>query len=154
MSDIRRLSGAWIALVALALDQWSKRAALRMNRPVEWAGLFALRPTANSGVAFSLLAGNRLPLILVTALVLLALAVALLARPDWFPRAARTGLWMVLGGGVGNLIDRLRMGEVIDFIEPLFVRFATFNVADCFVVVGALVAAIALLAKPGGGQPQ
>ncbi|MBQ0108899.1 MAG: signal peptidase II, partial [Clostridiales bacterium] len=47
-------------------------------------------------------------------------------------------LSMVLGGGIGNMIDRIRLGYVVDFLRPDFVDFATFNVADSFITVGAI----------------
>ena len=49
------------------------------------------------------------------------------------------------GGGLGNLYDRLVYGSVIDFIDPIFVRFAVFNPADAFICVGAALAFVALL---------
>ncbi len=46
-------------------------------------------------------------------------------------------LVLIVAGGIGNLIDRITLGYVVDFIEPLFIDFAVFNVADCFITVGA-----------------
>lgn len=51
-------------------------------------------------------------------------------------------LAMVLGGGIGNMIDRVRLGYVVDFFKTEFIDFAIFNVADCFVTVGAILLAI------------
>ena len=48
-------------------------------------------------------------------------------------------LGVILSGGIGNLIDRIRFGYVVDFIEPTFVNFAIFNIADCAVTCGAVV---------------
>ena len=60
----------------------------------------------------------------------------LLTHPDT-PTLERAGLWLIAGGGLGNLWDRLAYGFVIDFIRLDFVRFAVFNPADVFVCVGA-----------------
>ena len=46
-------------------------------------------------------------------------------------------LVLILSGGIGNVIDRIRLGYVVDFIEPLFIDFAVFNFADCCITVGA-----------------
>jgi signal peptidase II len=48
-------------------------------------------------------------------------------------------LLLMVSGGIGNIIDRIRLGYVVDFIEPLFVDFAVFNFADCLITVGAFV---------------
>ena len=61
------------------------------------------------------------------------------------PRLLRAGLWLIVGGGLGNLYDRLTRGGVADFIELAFVRFAVFNVADICICVGAALAALGVL---------
>ena len=70
----------------------------------------------------------------------------------WFLFSNRAkNLWLywslgvVLAGGIGNLIDRARFGYVVDFIEPTFVNFAVFNIADCAVTCGAAVLVVYLL---------
>ena len=62
---------------------------------------------------------------------------------------------MVCAGGIGNLIDRIRLGYVTDYIEPLFVQFAVFNFADILITVGAilLVVWLALDARRGKRTP-
>jgi len=89
----------------------------------------------NTGVAFGVLAGaGDVPTIVVTAVAVGALLAFFLAR------AGRPLLWlpvgMVLGGAAGNLIDRLRLGAVIDFIDPTF--WPAFNLADTAIVLGVL----------------
>ena len=130
----RRLQGAWIAPISVIADQVSKR-------------LFASAPQSvrNSGMAFSLLNGQNGLLTVVTTLTLLMLTVWLIAKPRSVEPLARFGLWMVVGGGIGNLVDRVRFGEVIDFIELPRVRFAIFNIADVFVVAGVCLAALSIL---------
>ena len=134
----------WIAAAAAAADQISKAIVRRGGISFRIGGLFAIRPTENSGVAFSMLSGSGIALVVGTALVIAALAGWLIAKPDALPKWARAGMWLIVGGGLGNLYDRIVYGAVTDFIEPLFVRFAVFNIADIAIVGGAVVAAIAI----------
>ena len=121
-------SGIWIAAAAAAIDQISKSAIRRIyeNRPSlwltgsgrlwEWQGLFAIRATSNTGVAFSMLSSSGIALILFTALIIAALTGWLIAKPNALPKTARAGMWMIIGGGLGNLYDRIVYGAVMDFI--------------------------------------
>lgn len=98
----------------------------------------------NTGAAFSMLDGKRFLLIGVTSVVLLAASVAMLAGK------LRSGLlrWSVatvIGGGIGNLIDRIFRGYVIDYIDVRLVNFAVFNFADCCVVIGTVLLVCYLL---------
>ena len=130
--------GAWIALLAALLDRLTKLAVARFA-PRGCAlvpGVVNLRPVENRGMAFSLLSGQSLLLTVFTALLIAGLAAWLVARPDE-PRLTRAGLWLIVGGGLGNLYDRLTAGGVADFIELAFVRFAVFNVADVCICAGA-----------------
>ena len=149
----RGCSGAWIALLAAAADRATKALALRAcgdggplgcsARPLV-TGVLNLNVTRNTGVAFSGLSGRE-TLVIALALLLNAAVIGwLIARPD-APKGARAGLWLIAGGGLSNLYDRLRWGCVIDFLEPAFVRFAIFNVADMCICCGAALAFIALL---------
>lgn len=99
----------------------------------------------NTGAAFSAFAGNTLPLTLVTALLVVAVAIYLWRGRQNMRAATRAGLAMVLAGGLGNLYDRIVHGYVIDYIELTFVRFAIFNAADVFICAGAALCVIGLL---------
>ena len=145
----RGCRGWWLVAAAIGLDQLSKALVRRTTGVREWLpGLLRCRPVRNSGVAFSMLSGRPWLLCAVTALVLAALAAWLIARPDE-PPLVRAGFLLVLGGGIGNLIDRVIYGYVNDFLELEFVRFAIFNVADVFVCVGAALAMLGLLLAEG-----
>ncbi len=101
-----------------------------------WPGVAHLTYLRNAGMAFSLFEGGRWVFLALTA-AFLVFAVLASAR-DWFPHPlGRTALTMLTGGAVGNLIDRLLYGSVVDMIELEFIHFAVFNVADIFVTVGA-----------------
>ena len=141
-------SGAWIALLAAAVDRVGKSLMLR-HEPGEIVrvlpGLVQFRRTANTGMAFSLFSENGAALTILTAVLIAAVVVWLSIRPEEQPKAVRAGLWLMAGGGLGNLYDRLVYGSVIDFIDPIFVRVAVFNPADAFICVGAALAFVALL---------
>ena len=94
-----------------------------------------LRFVLNPGMAFSLLSGKQLFLIIATSVALLAVAYGLFFRSRG-KRLQQAALVLVLGGGIGNLIDRVLNGEVVDYINLLFMRFAVFNFADICVCVG------------------
>ena len=132
---------AIFAALIVAADQLTKYLTVA-NIPlggevpvIPW--LFQLTYIKNTGMAFSLLEGGRWFFLVVT-IIALALIVAAIAK-KWVNHP--TGIWAlaaIAGGAVGNLIDRMRLGYVIDMIEVTFMRFAVFNVADCFVVCGAI----------------
>lgn len=92
----------------------------------------------NTGVAFSMLSGGRWFFIILTFIVVIACLVYM------YKGKAQKNLWLywslgvVISGAIGNLIDRVRFGYVVDFINPTFVDFAVFNIADCAVTLGAV----------------
>ena len=133
------------ALAAFAADQLTK-AIVRQTRGRHELipGLLRCRPVRNTGMAFSMLSGHFYLLTLATAAILVGLTVWLIKNPDE-PPLMRTGLWMIVGGGLGNLADRLLYGSVTDFLEIEFANFAIFNVADVFVCLGAALAALGIL---------
>lgn len=98
-------------------------------------GFMCLTHVRNTGMAFSMLSEHTWLLTLTSAVVSCVLA-ALLVRGK-FPRWEKIALALVLGGAVGNLIDRVRLGYVVDMFRTLFVDFAVFNLADAFIDVGA-----------------
>lgn len=136
------------AAAALAADQISK--ILIRDAVPEHArlisGVLALTYRENRGVAFSFLEDKPLLIALLTALLIGALAVWLI-RDGSMNGLCACGVSLIVGGGVGNLIDRLLFGYVTDFVEVLFVRFAIFNVADCAICVGAALVILSLLGK-------
>ena len=89
----------------------------------------------NPGMAFSLLSGKQLFLIIATsvALILVAYGLFFRSRGRYLQQAA---LLLILAGGIGNLIDRVLNGVVVDYINLLFMQFAVFNFADICVCVG------------------
>ena len=140
----------WCALAgfSLILDRltklWAQYALAPRGGAPLWPGVLGLRYARNTGVAFSLGAG--LAWLIPAATACLALAVLVIAwRGKGWPRPARGGLLLIAAGGVGNLLDRLIYGYVVDFIELQFVTFPIFNLADVAICLGALCAAMAML---------
>ena len=145
-------SGCWIAPAAFALDRVTKhfaQAALRGNAPVTVIP-FALRLiyVENTGAAFGALSGQRVLLLVLTGVALLALLFFQIFRGARLPRLVRVSLWLVIGGAAGNFFDRLFLGYVIDFIEVTLFRFPVFNIADmCVVAAFALLVCLILFSK-------
>ena len=108
-------------------------------------GIFHLTLVENTGVAFGLFRGQGLAVTLATLAVLGGLgASALRSRPQ--PgRWMHLGLGLILGGAAGNLIDRARLGAVVDFLD--FRVWPVFNVADSCITAGAVLVALQLLRR-------
>ena len=132
----------WSLIIAIiAIDQWSKQLAISKLLPVRSLelipGVFHLTFTRNTGAAFSLLKDKQLILILFTSLVILFM-IGLLYRQIKQGSSALLllSLAMIIGGAVGNLIDRMRFNYVVDFFDFTLINFAVFNVADIFITIG------------------
>ena len=95
----------------------------------------------NYGAAWSSLSGKTVLLIAVTAVMMIAVAVLLLRRVVRHLLGVAACL-LILGGGIGNIIDRIRLGYVVDMFDLLLFSYPVFNLADCFVVVGAILGAV------------
>ena len=142
----------WIAAAAALADRVTKALAVRAGAGGALIpGIVNIAPTANRGVAFSMLSGRTLLATVLSAVLIAGLTAWLIARPGG-GRWMRAGLWFIVGGGLGNLYDRLVLGSVIDFVELAFVRFAVFNVADVCICVGAALAAIGAFKAPENGE--
>ena len=155
---LRKFSVPLVAAVLLgAVDQATKAWTLR-NLPLfelreVVPGVFGLVHVRNTGVAFSLL--SNLDPSWVHPLLILATVLAmgaLLAYIAYLPcrGAAPVGLGLILGGAIGNLIDRARLGYVVDFLD-LYWRnhhWPTFNVADVGITVGVVLLMIDMAVSP------
>ena len=136
----------------VALDQFTKLLATQALAPDKTApflpGIMELRYLLNDGAAFSMFSGKswgRWFLIAVTLAALAALLYVLLFRRARLDKLTYASLLMIEAGGIGNLIDRIAHGSVVDFFATTFINFAVFNVADCFVTVGVILLALSLL---------
>ena len=101
-----------------------------------WRDVLHFTFHTNRGAAFGMLSEHRWVFMIFSTVTIVGLSVYLFAfRPQ--SRLLRITLAMVIGGGIGNMIDRVLLGYVIDFIDFTLIDFAVFNVADSFVTVGS-----------------
>ena len=127
-------------IILTVIDRLTKYIAVstvKIDGPQEFLfGLFQFRYVENTGAAFSSFSDKTEILTVVTVIVILFCLVLLLSRKlkSLFVNIC---LMLVTAGGIGNVIDRIAYGFVVDFIEPLFIDFAVFNFADCCITVGA-----------------
>ena len=109
-------------------------------------GIISLLPVKNRGAAFSILTGKQAGLIILSILLIVLLIVWLLiGKRSGGSAIVRIGAWLIIGGGIGNLCDRIRYGYVIDFFNLEFIHFAVFNMADVYIVSGAVLVLADLL---------
>ena len=136
---MRRVWSILAIAAATAIDQGLKvlvERTLGGGKVLSWEPVVALRYVRNTGAAFSMLSAHTAWLSVGTG-ILLVLGFAVLMRRKIKSGLLYAALTMIVAGGLGNLIDRVRLGYVIDYIDPLFVQFAVFNFADCLITVGA-----------------
>ena len=150
-------------IFGIVLDQLTKLLAVSHLAPIDThpiiEGVFHFTYHENTGMAFSLLSGEgqRWIFILVSAITIVALSVYLfLGRAQ--NKIYASSICLILSGGIGNMIDRLALGYVVDFIDVRLINFAVFNIADSLVTVGAGVLIAALIfdivkeARAGGAE--
>lgn len=131
-----------VAALAVALDQWIKvlvEANLVMHEKIDLLPFLALYRTYNTGIAFSMFSnvGDTGLIVLTTVVVAFVTFLAIKTTPSQV--ISRFGFALIVGGALGNLIDRTVYGHVIDYIlfhTPVW-SFAIFNLADAFISVGA-----------------
>lgn len=131
-----------VTVVSVAFDQWIKfmvETGLPMHEMVEILPFLALFRTHNTGIAFSMLSDFGSAGLLFVTLAVVAFVMWIAARTDPAQWLARLGFALIIGGAIGNLIDRAILGYVVDYV--LFHlpgwSFAVFNLADAFISVGA-----------------
>jgi signal peptidase II len=158
MPEGRQTRWLWLSALVIALDQgtkWMAEAALDPYLPVPLVPSFNLTLMYNEGAAFSFLAGaggwQRWFFAGLATLVTIALGV-------WLPRLKATermtaiGIALVMGGAVGNLIDRILTGRVVDFIDVYYAdwHWPAFNLADSAITLGVALLLVATLRE---GRP-
>ena len=104
-------------------------------------GFMQLTRVHNYGAAWSSFSGKTALLIVVTAALMIAVAYLLIRRIVRHPLGVAAAV-LILGGGVGNIIDRIVHGYVVDMFDLLLFNYPVFNLADCFVVVGVILGAV------------
>lgn len=140
----------WIILCGLlvALDQWTKHLAAFylssgkvlpvINHVIDFVYV------ENRGAAFGFFQNTRWFLVALTVIILIAIIVYILKNKK-LDGLLMLSLTFIFAGGLGNLIDRIIKGYVVDFIRLLFVEFPCFNVADTCVTLGGILLAIYVL---------
>ncbi len=145
--QIRRFAG--IAAAVVILDQLTKlivRAWLSEGETwPEGFELIRISHVENSGAAFGILQGGG-PFLIASSILGAVIVVIFLRAAPPGDRLYETALALVLGGAVGNLIDRLFRGTVTDFIDPT--HYPAFNIADSSIVIGVFALAVLTLVRP------
>ena len=137
------------AAVIVAADQITKylvvaNIPLHTNVPAV-EGLFHLTYLQNDGAAFSILKGQQWLFAILFAVLTVAVILEFWKNKMGFKAFDRWYIAMIWAGGLGNMIDRLRLGYVVDMIELDFMTFPVFNVADCFITCGCIAMLISLV---------
>ncbi len=143
---VQWLGLAAIALAALAADQLTKRIVtdhLRLDEGIRVVGPFWIHHVVNSGIAFGLFS-SATPVVIVLTAVAIAWMLVFFARSGARHPVLPVALGLVIGGSVSNLLDRVRLGYVTDFLD--FRYWPAFNLADSFIVIGVGVLVGTLLA--------
>jgi signal peptidase II len=140
----------WVALLAVALaalfaDQLTKQivaSRLALGEEVAVIGPFSIHHVQNSGIAFGLFASATSVVIALTG-VAVAWMLLFFARSGARHPVLPVGLGLVIGGSASNLVDRIRLGHVTDFLDLRF--WPAFNLADTFIVIGVGILLVSLV---------
>ncbi len=108
-------------------------------------GVLGLTYVQNTGAAFSMLEGMQWLFVLVFAVLTAAVLWEYFKKPLPFTTFERWCIAAVYGGGLGNMIDRVRLSYVVDMLKTEFMDFPVFNVADCFITCGCILLLISLV---------
>lgn len=134
-----------LTAIIIILDQVTKFAAikhLKHQKPIVIIeDFFQLNYVENRGAAFGILQGRRLLFLVITIIVVLVISFYLIKYYNQMTPLTRISFAMLIGGAVGNLIDRIRWGYVVDFISVKLINkydFPVFNIADICVVLSTL----------------
>ena len=137
-----------VIAAAIFADQLTKFLAVKFLEPIPTCPLFEgvlhLTYHENRGAAFGMLADNRWIFMSVSVIMIVGLLIYLLLG-KCENMLYTVSLSMIIGGGIGNMIDRIALGYVVDFIDFRLINFAIFNGADSFVCVGSGLLVLALV---------
>ena len=133
----------------VAADQWTKYltvANIGLYQDVEFIpGLLGLTYVQNTGAAFSSFEGQQWLFALIFSVFTVAVLWEYRKKSMPFSNFERWCIAAIYGGGLGNMIDRVRLGYVVDMIETKFMKFPVFNVADCFITCGCAAMLVSLV---------
>ncbi|HCX65346.1 MAG TPA: signal peptidase II [Eubacteriaceae bacterium] len=143
-----------IIFVLIALDQISKYLVLNWLKPIGTLplidGIFHLTYAENTGAAFSIFTDMQLFLKIITSIFigLLLFLLYLEMRKKHAAPLKLFSLSLIIGGAIGNLIDRFRFNFVVDFFDFRLIDFAIFNLADSFIVIGTILLVFVIITTP------
>lgn len=142
-----------IAAALVIMDQWTKWLVVKHmevgERVAVWDPYLAILSHRNSGAAWGMLQGQMWLFYIVTIVVVAGILYYFHKHGQEGGVGFRVSLMMLLGGALGNFIDRLRMGEVVDFVDVLIpvinYDFPIFNVADAALTIGVVLLIVQML---------
>ena len=135
-----------VASAAVVADQLTKQVVgrtLELGKSVDIVGPFSIHHVQNSGIAFGLF-GSRTSIVIVVTAIAVGAMLVFFARSGARHPVLPVGLGLVLGGSISNLVDRVRLGYVTDFLDVG--PWPAFNLADSFIVAGVAVLVVTLMA--------
>ena len=142
----------WMSLFAfgiVAVDQFTKFVVLENIALYEKVpflpGFLGFTYVQNTGGAWSLFSGMMWLFVAVFAVLTVLIFVEYFWKRMPFTTFERWCIAAIYGGGLGNMIDRVRLGYVVDMIETEFITFPIFNVADCFITCGCIAMIVSLI---------
>lgn len=136
------------ALIVIIIDQLTKWLTVAFLKPIGsmplWQDVLHLTYVENTGAAFGLLKNHRWVFMIVSTVAIIAMIVFMILNRSQSV-LFNISIGMIIGGGIGNMIDRIVNGFVVDFIDFTLINFAVFNGADSFVCIGAVLLFIYIL---------
>ena len=141
-----RLNFILLSMVIVLIDQLTKHLiSLNYGSLInKELGLFTIEYVKNYGAAFNIFSGNRIFLSLVSTIITLCLIYIILNKKNIY-RIDLFSYSFILGGTIGNGIDRIIKGYVIDFIDLNFINFPVFNIADISINIGFIIIILGLI---------
>lgn len=149
----------WIIIICMCsfilIDQitkiWAVK-ALRLGGPIKiWTNVLHLHYISNYGAAWGIFSGKQAFLIILTSIIIIAMFIYMFKLPkNQFGYWAKISFILIISGAIGNLIDRVTLGYVRDFIYFALIDFPIFNVADMLVVIGVALMMITLFCAKEG----
>lgn len=146
----------FVIFVLTVIDQYTKYFSVThlsgQKDIVVIPGILSFSYVENPGMAWGMLAGGRILFILITCILMIAILFLIVRIESWLSiennisyRMLQADFVLLTAGALGNLIDRMKNGYVVDFIKTDFIDFPVFNVADCYVTISMAVLMILIL---------
>ena len=137
---------AGLIVVADQVTKYLAVANIALYQDIEFIpGFLGFTYIQNTGAAFSSFEGQQWLFAVIFVLFTAAILWEYFKKPQPFTKFDRWCIAAIYGGGLGNMIDRVRLGYVVDMIETKFIVFPVFNVADCFITCGCIALIVSLV---------